>query len=163
MDSEARVKSARDQLALVLSFFPRADSKLSVVLGIDLAMLGVLATRLPEISSASNWLLGASAATTLLVGLSLWHLYEGSFPSLDGGNGSLVYFRAIAERTEAKFIAEYSAQSADALAADVLGQVWRNSEILRQKFASLVAAYRCMAAAVIFWVAALVLIHQNGA
>lgn len=163
MDSEARLKSARDQLALVLSFFPRVDAKLSVVLGIDLAMLGFLASRLPDISVAGHWILGTSAATTLLIGFSLWHLYEGSFPSLAGGNGSLVYFRAIAERTEAKYIAEYNALSSDLMSSDVLGQVWRNSEILRKKFDSLVAAYKCMAIAVIFWLTSLVLIHQHGA
>lgn len=163
MANDALLKSARDQLTLVLSFFPRVDAKLSVVLGIDLAMLGVLASRLPDLATAEKSIPVAAAATAVLVGLSLWQLYQGSFPSLSGGNGSVVYFRAIAERTEAKFITEYCAQSEEQLAADVLGQVWRNSEILRRKFDHLVSAYRYMAVASVAWLVSLVLIHQNGA
>ncbi|MEU4134617.1 hypothetical protein, partial [Streptomyces wuyuanensis] len=42
-----RVSTGWQQLSLVLGFFSRIDTKLSVVLGIDLGMLALVATRLP--------------------------------------------------------------------------------------------------------------------
>ena len=93
----------------------------------------------------------------LLNGLSLWRLYQGSFPQLEGGNDSLIYFREIAKRTEVQFVEEFNKIFADTLAKDLSGQVWRNSQILSQKFDHLVWAYRFMGFSVIPWVAALAL------
>jgi hypothetical protein len=79
-------------------------------------------------------------------------LYKGAFPNLAGGNLSLVYFREIAKRTEAKFIDEFMAQQEADYVKDVLGQVWRNSEILVEKFNHLKCALTFMAVAVIPWI-----------
>lgn len=157
MIADERLRTARDQLTLVLSFFGRVETKLSVVLGIDLATLGFLATRFPGTQSVqvAGWIAGG--AFVALCGFSLWQLYKGSFPQLEGGNASLVYFREISKRTEVQFVDEFNAASAEALAKDVLGQVWRNSQILSQKFDHLVSAYRLMALSVIPWVVAIVL------
>lgn len=159
MDYSKGVSAARDQLALVLGFFPRVDAKLSVVLGIDIAMLGYMASKVPPWSSIgqSAWI--ALGTTTVLLVASLWHLYQGSFPNLEGGGGSLVYFGEIAKRTEARFIEEYRALTEEGLAKDLLGQAWRNSEILRQKFSHLVWAYRFMGLASFAWASALVLLQ----
>src|SRR5687767_6020324 len=46
-DPNDTVSAAWQQLNLVLGFFSRIDTKLSVVLGINLGMLALLATRLP--------------------------------------------------------------------------------------------------------------------
>lgn len=151
MDENDRLRSARDQLTLVLSFFPRVDTKLSVVLGLDLALLAVAASRLPALEQLTilEWV--AASIFTLLVGLSLWRLYEGSFPQLEGGHDSLVYFREIAKRTEARFVDQFCSITPQDLARDVLGQVWRNSEILRRKFDHLKWAYRFMVTSVVPW------------
>jgi len=42
-------EEARDQLTLVLSFFPRVDAKASAILAINTAMLAVLASNAPPI------------------------------------------------------------------------------------------------------------------
>ena len=44
-----RVSAAWQQLNLVLGFFSRVDTKLSVGLGINLGMLAMIATRLPKL------------------------------------------------------------------------------------------------------------------
>lgn len=151
MKTELLHAVARDQLNLVLSFFSRVDSKASVVLALDTAMAGYLASRLPSAKAIPSWLLPFPILAFVLIGLSIWKLYRVTFPNLIGGNRSLVYFREIAARTESKFIDEFAAQVEGDYAKDLLGQAWRNSEILVAKFGHLKLAFIFMALAVAPW------------
>lgn len=104
-----------------------------------------------------------AVVTTGLVGASIVMLYRGSFPRLTGGQGSLVYFREIAGRTEHKFIDEFKAQSDEHHANDLLAQTWRNSEILRMKFNCLKYAFILLAVAILPWLVTVALFtaHRN--
>jgi hypothetical protein len=51
MKPELLTSVAKDQLNLVLSFFSRVDAKASVVLGVDTAMAGYLAVRMPSLKT----------------------------------------------------------------------------------------------------------------
>lgn len=157
MKPEKLYTASKDQLNLVLSFFSRVDSKLSVVLAIDTAMLAVLGTDAPPLKDLSWPMVAAALFAVALLGASIVFLYRGAFPSLKGGNASLVYFREIANRTEHQFIEEFKQQAEEARVNDLLGQVWRNSEILKEKFDALKMAFRLLAVALIPWVVALVL------
>jgi Family of unknown function (DUF5706) len=153
--SDTNLKDARDQLNLVLSFFPRVDAKLSTVLGIDTAMLAVLSASVPPIKNVSGWMAIAPAIAAMLIAASYFYLYWGGFPDVKGGHGSIVFFSEIAKRREAEFIGQYTAKTSDDLRQDVLGQVWRNSEILTKKFHCLRIAFICMAVGAIPWAASL--------
>jgi hypothetical protein len=142
---EVGLKDARDQLGTILGFFPRVDAKLSTLLAIDTAMLASLSASVPSIHAVSPWMAIAPLATAELLVASYVHLYRGGFPDVKGGQHSIVFFKEIAARTESKFIEEYSDQTPDSLRRDVLGQVWRNSEILVEKYRSLRLAFVCMA------------------
>lgn len=155
MKSEHLSSVAKDQLSLVLSFFSRVDAKASVVLGVDTAMAGYLAGRMPSLMALPYWQTLFPLAAFLLIGNSIWQLYKGAFPNLTGGSSSLVYFREIAKRTEAKFIDEFMAQDETSHAKDLLGQAWRNSEILVEKFGHLRLAFVFMALAVFPWAVSL--------
>ena len=72
-------------------------------------------------------------------------------PLLKGGADSLIYFREIAKRTEAKFIDEFIAQTDNAHTRDLLGQVWRNSEILKMKYDAIKISFVLSALALIPW------------
>ena len=154
----AAIGDARNQLSTVLSFFPRVDAKQTAILGILVAMLGYLAAKWPASLSAIpiiQWISGG-----LFFGLAaacFFTLYRGSFPNLDGGEGSLVFFRAIAGRREVDFSERYAAMSDADLAKDLLCQVWRNSVILHDKFKWLRWSYRLLLASVGPWLLALVL------
>jgi hypothetical protein len=112
---------AKDQLNLVLSFFSRVDAKASVVLAVDTAMAGYLAGRMPSLKAMPYWQTLIPLAAFILIGISIWNLYKGAFPNLVGGDSSLVYFREVAKRTEAKFIDEFLAQDETTYVKDVLG------------------------------------------
>jgi len=155
MEQEQLLHTSKDELNLVLSFFPRVDAKASVVLAVNTGMVGYLAAHIPPLNSIRWWeYLPPSFAIALLT-LSFWHLYKGAFPTLEGGNQSLVYFREIARRTESKFIDEFMAQEEVAYIKDVLAQSWRNSEILKEKFDHLKWSFIFLAAAVLPWTIAL--------
>lgn len=157
MDHKRLVEVASTQLDRVLAFFPRADAKGSVVLAVDTGMLAVLASNCPRASSF-DWYIAFALAPCFILGMSLWHLYRGAFPSLEGGEESLVYFREIAKHTELKFIEDFSRQTDEAYSKELLGQVWRNSTILREKFDHLSSAFNWMAFGIAPWLATLVLL-----
>ena len=75
----------------------------------------------------------------------------------------MIYFREIAQRTESNFIDEFTQQNQQARAKDVLGQVWRNSEILKQKFDALKVAFILMAIAIFPWVVAVAMFSAESA
>jgi hypothetical protein len=149
--NDAGLKDARDQLNLILSFFPRVDAKLSTVLALDTGMLAALSASLPEFGKMTVWLAVAPALASGLLIASYVYLYRGGFPDVKGGHSSVIYFKEIAKRTEAAFIAEYCRQTLESLRQDVLGQVWRNSEILTEKFRCLKLAFICMAIGALPW------------
>jgi hypothetical protein len=157
MKPENLYPASKDLLNLVLSFFSRVDAKLSVVLAVDTAMLAVLAADAPPVKAFSVLIIIFASITILLLGMSIIFLYRGSFPSLKGGHASLIYFREIAGRTEHKFIEQFKAQTEEQVVGDLLGQVWRNSEILKIKFDSLKVAFTLLALAIIPWLVSLAL------
>lgn len=160
MDHKRLTEIAASQLDRVLAFFPRADAKGSVLLAIDTGMLAVLAGNLPASNSFDHMLL-VVLVPVFLIGGSLWHLYLGAFPRLEGGHNSLIYFREIAKRTESHFIEEFSSQSDEGYAKDVLSQVWRNSEILKQKFNHISSAFNWMALAILPWLGCLMFLSVH--
>lgn len=157
MEKQKLFDIASSQLDRVLGFFPRAETKISALFAVDVAMLALLGVNATA-SDLGIWylaLLYFAAASAL--GLSIWFLYTASFPQLKGGDSSLVYFREIAKRTEANYLKEMRETEIDAYADDILGQVWRNSEILTAKFHGVKWAFICTAIAVPAWFLALVI------
>ncbi len=148
-------KDARDQLTLVLSFFPRVDAKLSTVLAVDTALLATMSAAVPSFGQMNAWTWVGSSLTVVLLILSFVFLYRGGFPDTKGGHSSLIYFRQIAAHTEARFIEAYEAQSPETLRRDLLTQVWRNSEILTAKYDSLKRSFIFMAFSLLPWAATL--------
>jgi hypothetical protein len=99
----------------------------------------------------------AAAIALLLIGASVWFLYRGAFPQLKGGTASLVYFREIARRTEHQFIEGFKDQTEEQRINDLLGQVWRNSEILTKKFDAMKVSFILVAIAIVPWACSLIL------
>lgn len=153
-----RVSAAWQQLNLVLGFFSRIDTKLSVVLGINLGMLALLATRMPTPKELTPLAAASGVAFAIALCFSFRHLWVGSFPHLEGGTNSLVYFRSIAQMKESDFRSAYGSLSSDELANDLLNQCWRNSKILTCKFHSLRQSYIATLFAVIPWMVLIIVL-----
>ncbi len=157
MNNLSSLDSARDQLNRTLTFFPRVDAKASVILGVDTGLLAVLATRVfPYTDLRWEWI--PIGVTLVALAISLWHLFKEAFPVLKGGEGSVLYFREIAGQTEAKYMEAWKGLSEEQYLNELLGQVWRNSEILKQKFNHMRWAFYSLAFAIVPWVVSLAML-----
>lgn len=153
MKVENRLQIAENSLDRTLEFFSRVDSKASFIFAFDTGMLVLIALNF-DFSEALNWhiALPGGVATIMLLG-SLYFIYRSQFPQLKGGTDSKIYFKEIAARNEEKFIDVFMHESEENLLKDVLGQVWRNSEILRQKYSAVKMAFILTGVAIIPWLA----------
>ncbi|WP_221899260.1 Pycsar system effector family protein [Xanthomonas sp. SI] len=148
-----RVNAAWQQLQLVLGFFSRVDTKLSVGLGINLGMLAMIATRLPKVDELTLLISVIGVLFLAPLTVSFWHLWWGYFPDMRGGSDSLIYFVRIARLSESDFIAACSKRTLSEFESDILGQCWRNSKVLSLKFQSLKYSYRATVVAIAPWMA----------
>lgn len=121
-------------------------------------MLAVLSTNAPGMNGFDQQTKIAFGITILCIAGSLIYWYKATFPQLDGGQHSVVYFKEIAQRTEQKFIDEYKKQTEEEWMHDVLGQAWRNSQILDAKYKALKVSLILLSVALIPWVTALAMI-----
>lgn len=156
MDSKELIEISKNQLTMVLSFFSRTDTMVSILFSVNTAMLALLAANAPPMRALEGYMFFAFIPVGLIAA-SLYHLYQAAFPQLEGGGQSLIYFREIAGRTESKFVDEFMQQSGEEYIKDVLRQVWRNSEILKRKFNHLKAAFVILAWSVFPWAIALMM------
>jgi hypothetical protein len=163
MTDADKLSAAHNQLQLVLSFFGRVDAKLSVVLGIDLTMLGVIFTKAGHAASLGLVEILSTIVFCGCIIFSLIELYRGSFPSLDGGRSSLIYFQEIAKLPESDFRNRFTSLTTKDLTSDLLNQAWRNSRIIATKFQRLKSAYSWMAWATVPWTLTLATISYQGA
>jgi len=150
MDSKEHREFAEGQLDRVLGFFPRVDAKASAIFAIDTALLALLCLNL-HLSDLTTWLVAPAIVAALIVTVSLYFVFVCSFPHLAGGEDSLIYFREIAKRTETTYIDQARKSGEDALLKDILGQVWRNSKILKIKFDAVKSATILTLIALVPW------------
>ena len=157
VDSEVAAK----HLDRILGFFSRVEAKASFLFAIDSALLGVIAINVQRNDFVVWYYLVTLAIAAVLICASLYFVYRCVFPSLKGGHASLIYFREIAKLREADYITKLKGVSEIELLDDMLGQVWRNSEILGKKFDHVKTAFILTSLALIPWLAFLVLAGVN--
>jgi hypothetical protein len=150
MDNKQRIDVLKDQLNRVLGFFPRVDAKASFVLGVDLALLSLLGGNAPPLRLLEGYMIFA-LIPVFLIGASLLYVYWQAFPRLEGGQQSLIYFQTIADRTEGKYAEEFLALNEEVYIKDLMGQIWRNSEILKLKYSHLKNSFILLAWAIVPW------------
>lgn len=133
---------AEHQLDRVLSFFPRVDTKAAGLFAVNAAILTIAAINV-QAGDLKLWYV-AIPGILMLVGLAISYtfLYRCNFPDLKGGQGSLIYFAEIQKRTESVFLKDFEAATEEAYRHDLLGQIWRNSQILCQKYTAIAWAIR---------------------
>ncbi|MEQ1903139.1 MAG: Pycsar system effector family protein [Pirellulaceae bacterium] len=156
MKNKNPIEISSKQLDRVLAFFPRIETKASFLFAVNTSILGVTALNLQPGDIEIWYMITLAAGTVTLSLASLVFLYRCSYPHLDGGERSLVYFREIAKMREADFIDSFMQIDEEALTRDYLGQVWRNSEILAAKFDALKTAFILTAIALVPWTTYLV-------
>lgn len=155
-DDRHRLEVAERQLALVQSFIPRIDSKVSALFAICSAELAVAGLNLSAADLPKWYVTIPLAALLVTLSITYFNLYRCAYPHLDGGHASLVYFGEIAKRRESDYIAQYTSISVPDLLNDVCGQIWRNSEIVSCKFKYLKCATQFAMISLAPWVILLI-------
>lgn len=122
------------QLDRVLGFFPRVEARINALFGVNTVLLavGALNVSAPDLKLWYVTVPAFFVVAGLLV--SYIFLYRANFPDVKGGQGSLIYFAEIQSRTEPNYQSELAACSDEQFRKDLVGQVWRNSQILCAKY-----------------------------
>jgi hypothetical protein len=155
MNEDERIRIAESNLSRLLDWVGRIDAKSSVVLGINTAMLGLLAGLAPPPHLWTAWTIALAAITALFPIASLSCVYVVNYPQTKGPAKSLNFFGGIAKRSFREYNDEFMKLSASDHLSDVLEQCHRNAEIVNRKFSALKLAYRALLIGVIPWMACL--------
>lgn len=156
MENKDIADLAPKQLERVLSFFPRVEAKASFAFAVNSALLGVVAVHLDRGDFDQPLQMIALAFFAFALAVSYYYIYRCSFPDLKGGHASLVYFKEIGKLRETEYIKAFRSLSDEAYVEDILGQAWRNSQILTEKFRAIRIAFIATGLALIPWSAFLI-------
>lgn len=153
--------TAERQLQSVQGFFPRIDAKVSALFAITSGQLAIAVINLAP-NDLKHWYIAIPAALFMLITTAIyWLLYRCTYPHLEGGNNSLIYFREVAKLTENDFITRYRAYAASDRLTDIAGQIWHNSKIAALKYQHLKNATTLSMLSLLPWVATLLAISLS--
>lgn len=150
-DGKIGLEVADRQLDRIMGFFPRIDSKVSALFAIVSAQVAFAAVNITIDDLKSWWIAIPAAVFVICTVWSIGNLYRCTFPSLKGGHASLVYFKEIAKLTEGQYLERYQALDEATLKRDVIGQIWRNSEIVAAKYGYLKQATIATMVSILPW------------
>lgn len=154
--SDTSIEICERQLDRVQSFHPRVDSKVTALFAITAGQIAVAIANLKP-DDLETWWIAIPLEFFAVVAIYIYvQLYRCSFPELAGGEGSLVYFGEIAKLSSEQFTTKFGALSENELKADLICQIWRNSEIVAMKYRRLKRATVAAMLALIPWTAFLV-------
>ncbi|MGC1271582.1 MAG: Pycsar system effector family protein [Croceibacterium sp.] len=122
------------QLDRVLGFIPRVEARINGLFGVNTFLLAIGALNVSAGDLKLWYVTVPGAAFVGCMIISYAFLYRANFPDDRGGHGSLIFFKEIQKRTEAGYQAELLACTEENFRNDLIGQIWRNSEILCDKY-----------------------------
>lgn len=135
-DDLERLRVAQWVLERNLGWIAASEVKAGVVVAIDTAMFGALATTfsslLPAERTAWGILLSVSAAACLAIGL--FCIAMSVLPRLSGPKSSNLFFGCICKNSHVDFEQRFVRSSANDFLLDCIAQIHRNAEIARDKF-----------------------------
>lgn len=140
------------QLDRTLTFFNRVESKSSLLFASNIGLLSLMLYNVSYQDLKTWYLITPVILASTLIAFSLGHLYMTSYPDTKGGHESLFYFKSIGSNTEQNFIDSFTKKTDFELEKDMLGQVWRNSQILNDKFSHVESAYRFSLLSILPWI-----------
>ena len=134
MDEQETIRVLEANLTRLLGWIVAVDSRLSTVLAIDTAMLGVLAAMTPPFSGWTVPPAIIASLSALFLAASVLFLSFASFPRTSGPHGSLVYFGGIVGHEANQYRRLISEMTASQYIDDLANQCHRNAEIVDKKF-----------------------------
>lgn len=144
------------QLDRIQSFIPRIDSRVSAIFAITSGQLAIAILNVGIDDLKAWWVVLPCVAYIAMALYSIYNLYRCIHPNLLGGQNSLIYFGEIAKLREAEYIEKLTSCSAEMFRKDLTCQIWRNSEIVAEKYKYLRRASSVTMVALLPWIIILV-------
>ncbi len=155
MSPADKIHVAEQCLARQLDWIKAVEAKVSVLVAMNVATLGVLVTRIPE--QPNNWwlvglfaFLGGGCFVTSLVFCLL-----ASFPRTKSPNLSLLFFGSISDHSSEEYTKRFGSLTENDYLDDVLKQVYRNAEIAGVKFGNVKCATGFLLGGILPWLVSL--------
>ena len=142
-----------------LMWISNADTKATILFGINSAMLGALATLIPL---PDKWTIVAiifAGLSSLILVTSIVLLVFVAFPRLKGPENSLIYFGGIASYDEQKYVEKILRGTTKELLIDIAKQCHRNGEIAKLKYELVSKAVISTVLALPIWLTAIWLLY----
>lgn len=152
MNIDEKIKVAEINLERLLSFIRNVDNKCILLLGINTAMLGVIAN---FASMVKDWtMLSASLtiSTTLILSVSLISTFWGSYPLTKSPPNSKISFEGITSLTLAEFEHNFLNLTKENHLKDIIQQCYKNAELNVKKYNRLKVAYLFLLFGSISWI-----------
>lgn len=122
------------QLDRVLGFFPRVETRINGLFAFNSIILTLIAVNLTAPDIALWYVMIPAIVTGVGLSFSYYFLFKANFPDTKGGEGNLVFFVEINKRSETDYRDALLACSEERYRDDLIGQIWRNSQILCAKY-----------------------------
>jgi Family of unknown function (DUF5706) len=133
MNENEKLKTAQWLLERNLSWIAAAEVKVGVVVAIQIAMLGGVATAFSIAVSKTSWAYGFTAGAVASSIIAMACAAAAVLPRLDGPKRSLLFFGRIKELTAADYRDQFLKATNAQLLDDWLEQIHRNAEIAHTK------------------------------
>lgn len=150
------------ELDRLLIWVRAADTRVTLVLPLDTAMLGALAAVGSDICAWNTWQVIWGLLAVIPLTASLVFLVLATFPRTDGPPSSLVFFGGIANRTEREFRDAVYAVDEAGYAEDLISQCYVNAVIAAKKFRWVKLSLLGVFSAAIPWFLAIYSMYQVG-
>lgn len=129
-----KIKYLEKELELLLGWIRAADGRISLVLPLSSAMLGVIATLASEVKIWTIWPAIISSFCVFFLILSVAFTAIASFPRTSGPKASMIFFQGIVERGVEKYRRDVGEFSENEYIDDLISQCHINAQIANTKF-----------------------------
>ncbi|MBA2880185.1 hypothetical protein HNR65_000492 [Desulfosalsimonas propionicica] len=150
------------ELDRLLTWVRAADTRVTLVLPLDTAMLGALAAVASDTCGWNTWQVIWGLLSVIPLTASLVFLALATFPRTDGPRNSLVFFGGIANRTEREFRDAVQAVDEAGYAEDLISQCHVNAVIAVKKFRWIKLSLLSVFIAAIPWFLSIYSMYQVG-
>lgn len=145
-----------------LDWIKAVDVKTSILIGIDLAMLGVLAAVAPATKDLTFGKLGILVLSSVPLAMSLVACLLATMPRLDGPEGSMIFFGGICKRTRDAHRAAARERADEERWQDVCDQTHQNAVIADWKYAKVRMGFYWLFASAPFWLISIYVLYREG-
>ena len=155
MEDQTEINEMKWALERQLGWIQAADTKMTILVPVPTAMLGVSWVSAEHVSAMSWSLTLPLVAAVVLLGLSLVFSALSVVPRTDGPSASSIFFGKIAQMAPPEYRAMISSRSPTDYLGDLAAQVHINAQIAARKHDLIRKAMYCLFLSIAPWLATL--------